>query len=408
MHIKRFVAADWSGALAQVREELGPDALVLSSREVRKRTRAFGLMARPQVEIVAAVDRDRNPDRRTSSPVPSVASPRQAAAASEGQTGVGADPSWRGLQLSRSLLEPIESEVRFLRASVESVRASREEGEQLREEIHALRRSIRQLAEAQSRDREDGTLATRLRAAGLSDVHADSLAQEASERCRRTGGPELDHVRRVLTARIDGALAPPRPDREAPVRLVVGAPGAGKTTTIAKCAGRFGREVPLALISADVSRMGADAPLRGFARRLDVPFHRAADRQALAQQIRRRDGRQLWIDTPGFARRDPEALGELQALRKAVGERARIELVVSATTREADLRAEIGRHRALEPDALVVTRWDESDDISNVVNLLLDSNTPPISWLGTGQAVPGDLAVPDPGELAGRLLGGLP
>ncbi|MGH0033745.1 MAG: hypothetical protein ACQGVK_01815 [Myxococcota bacterium] len=426
MHIKRFEAPDWPSALKRVREEFGPDALVLSSKEVRRRSKVLGWMARPQVEIVAAVDRSHRPGRATRSAGRSAegvpdrglqlerkqharwSGASAAAEAPSESPGVAPDPSWNGLLVSRSLIEPIESEVRALRRSVDSVRASHEDADRLREELHALRRTLRSLAESRAEAAGDTGLAARLHAAGLSQAHSESLAGEAAECQRRHGGNEVEHLRDVLVQRLDPVLAPPRPDRDPPLHLVIGAPGVGKTTTVAKSAGRLGRRGPVALVSADSARIGADAPLRGYARSLGVPFSRVTSADGLAKRIAHRGARQVWVDTPGLGRRDPDAMGELRKLRAALGDHARVELVVSATTKESDLRAEIELHRPLAPDALVVTRWDESDEISNVVNLLLDSHTPPVSWLGTGQAVPSDLVVPDPADVAGRLLGGLP
>ncbi len=57
MHIKRYEAATMLEAVQQVKAELGPDALILSTRTTRKRGGAFGLFGRDVVEITAAVDR---------------------------------------------------------------------------------------------------------------------------------------------------------------------------------------------------------------------------------------------------------------------------------------------------------------------------------------------------------------
>ena len=51
---------------------------------------------------------------------------------------------------------------------------------------------------------------------------------------------------------------------------------------------------------------------------------------------------------------------------------------------------------------------DETRDVSNLVNLLLDPGTPPLRWLGTGQRVPDDLGLPEPEALVERVMGGAP
>src|SRR5438445_12741954 len=59
MQIKTFRALDMRDALRAVKEELGPDAVILSTREVKSGGGAFGLFSRAVVEVTAAVDRGR-------------------------------------------------------------------------------------------------------------------------------------------------------------------------------------------------------------------------------------------------------------------------------------------------------------------------------------------------------------
>ena len=58
MQIKTFRALDMRDALRAVKEELGPDAVILSTREVKSGGGAFGLFSRAVVEVTAAVDRE--------------------------------------------------------------------------------------------------------------------------------------------------------------------------------------------------------------------------------------------------------------------------------------------------------------------------------------------------------------
>src|SRR5207247_10245447 len=57
MQIKTFRALDMRDALRAVKEELGPEAVILSTREVKSGGGAFGLFSRAVVEVTAAVDR---------------------------------------------------------------------------------------------------------------------------------------------------------------------------------------------------------------------------------------------------------------------------------------------------------------------------------------------------------------
>ena len=58
MHVKRFEAADMAEALRMVKLELGPNAIILSTRQGKKDSGVFGMFGRSFVEVTAAVDRE--------------------------------------------------------------------------------------------------------------------------------------------------------------------------------------------------------------------------------------------------------------------------------------------------------------------------------------------------------------
>src|ERR671935_101242 len=76
MHVKRFEAADMAEALRLVKLELGPNAVILSTRQIKKGSGAFGIFGRSFVEITAAVDREAiDTPRPVPQPHPSAAAP---------------------------------------------------------------------------------------------------------------------------------------------------------------------------------------------------------------------------------------------------------------------------------------------------------------------------------------------
>src|SRR5690606_8665441 len=158
MHIKRYVAATLEEAVAQVKAELGPDALVLSTRRVRRDGGLFGWLGRPMVELVAAVDRERRPDARPAAPVEP-------------------HPSWQPLALTQALLDPLEAELRALRADLERQRAAQGIPPALAAELAELRQTVEALAARGERLRDP--LARRLAAAGFAPRHARALAEAA-------------------------------------------------------------------------------------------------------------------------------------------------------------------------------------------------------------------------------------
>ena len=59
MQVRVFEAKDMASGLKLVKEALGPDALILSTRTIRGGT--FGVIGKPVLEITAAID-DQWPD----------------------------------------------------------------------------------------------------------------------------------------------------------------------------------------------------------------------------------------------------------------------------------------------------------------------------------------------------------
>jgi flagellar biosynthesis protein FlhF len=115
MHIRKFQAASVREALAEIKRALGPEAVVLGTREVRHGLFGAG------VEVTAAVDAD-----EAGAPAEPFAT--------EGRRALG------DADVERILL-PIRSELRSLRSGLRALGESAGTGELLRE-LQALRRSL--------------------------------------------------------------------------------------------------------------------------------------------------------------------------------------------------------------------------------------------------------------------------
>ncbi len=374
MHIKRFEAETMEAALAQVRETLGPDALILSSRTLQRGRGAFGLLARRSVEVQAAL--------------PRAAERAEAPPAVRGSEPGSVDGAVPGL-------------VEALRRELAALRRREPFEEEVRSELRGLRAAVGRLVEARPEATFDRAVCALARA-GLDWIHAQSLVAEWQGRSAEPAPPSLE---RVLTARLEAKLVPPRPDSAAAVRVLVGAPGAGKTTTLAKLAGRSDEgEREVAFASLDPFRIGAREQLRAYAALLDSPYRELSAPEELAEVARRHPGHAIFVDTAGRSPADAARLAPLEGLRHTLGRETAIELVVDATARGDVARAQLARFAPLAPDRLILTRLDECDGLAPVVNLLLDEHCPPLCWLGTGQRVPEDLEIAEPGLFARDVM----
>jgi len=383
MHIKRFEAATLEGALARVKAELGPEALILSTRTLRKGSRGFGLLSRSTVEVQAALDRRSRP---TAEGMPGSARPY------DGPDSMAAETDPAGLQ--RSIDE--------LRHELVQLRRREQLEESLRSELRGLREALDRHGTRDPIEAVDEIAATLARS-GLEWRHARSIAMEWREGREEEPGLSLE---RVLRRRIEARLAVPRADGAERPRILIGAAGVGKTTTLAKLAARNEEgERDIAFVSLDGYRIGAQAQLRGYAELLESPYVEVASAAELPAIVSRFSRRSVLIDTAGRARAAERRLEPLLDLRRTLGKRASIELVVDASTKRSVQDAQLERFGALEPDRLIFSRVDECGSVVEIANLLLDGGCPPVCWMATGQRVPEDLALVDPSIFSRPILG---
>lgn len=379
MHIKRFEAPTMAEALARVKSELGPDALILSSRTIRRGRHVFGLMGRTMVEVQAA--RERGSGKST--------------IASVGPTIVKRLDHDEPVYAADALLTDLRRELTLLRG-----RESFEE--EVRSELRGLRRALGGVLGAGLRGAAD-PLVESVSRAGLDWMHAESLVSKWRESGGAGGQSSLEAL---LATRIEAKLVPPRVDKKSGVRVLVGAPGVGKTTTLAKLAARNEEgEREVVLVSLDHFRIGATDQLRRYAELLDSPFREVAGAAELPEVIARYRGYSVLVDTAGRGQCAEVGLEPLLALREVLGKEISVELVIDATARREVQRAQISRFSALQPDRIILAKTDESESLIDLTNLLLDPDCPPLCWIGTGQRVPEDLALVEARHLAREALG---
>jgi len=210
---------------------------------------------------------------------------------------------------------------------------------------------------------------------------------------------------RPLDAALASVLAAPVPARpDARVRLFVGPPGDGKTTTIAKLAAherRAGRRV--ALVGTDTYRVGATAELDAFGRALGVPVMHAPTPAALVAALTTLlDADRILVDTAGACAGQGDALRELRALVDAAGPDAGRTLVASASTAHPIASQICLAYGVLAPDACILTKLDAAP-AGPWLGLLWRQGLG-ISHLASGRRIPDDLAPATPEWLARCLL----
>lgn len=407
--MKSYFARSVQKAMEDARRELGEDAILVTSRPAPVEA---GQPRRYEVVFATSAPEKPNADKPES--VVPEKPPRENRTASGSSSG--------------SSIDAVLNEIREMREQLESLRdASRASIDQAarRAADPATRQLLAQLTSADV----DSDLAQQLLAAATKRA-TDNLSSDSSP---AANGRFID----VLKAAAGGdlALKPPmrpqdlhaavaeeirklfhvdtgldaEPDKAA-IAALIGPPGAGKTSTIAKLAIHYGLKLrrPALLISTDNLRLAASEQLRAYATVLGLRFELAQSSRALGQLIEEHCGYGLiLIDTPGFtpgelSARSGEETNEI--LRFLAGRTdIRRHLVLPAPMRCTDASRVSSAYEEFGPSHLIFSRMDETVAFGPVLNEAMSSGRP-VSFFTIGQRVPEDLEVASAEGLINRLL----
>lgn len=369
MKLRRFAGNDLRDCMRQVREALGPDAVILET-----------LRGPAGVEIAAAVDASQGSARSATLDVLATDEPADVSPA----VIIGGYPEAASGPLPRS---PAGS------------RGDKHgDYEQLAAEVSSLRTLLEQQLGRlvwDDRTRRSPATAGVLRRFGQLGLDADMAERLADVAATRDATGSWTAVLRTLV----DALPIAGDDCAAAggVYAVVGPTGVGKTTTIAKLAARaalqFGAE-RVGLITTDTFRVAAREQLETYGQILGIPVRQAGDGQGLAEAVAALRDRQLvLVDTAGIGQRDPRLGEQLARLAAAPvpGDRPlRTLLALPANGDARTLREIVDVFRTIGPAACILTKTDEAASLGGAFSALIRSGLP-LAYVANGQRVPEDL-----------------
>ncbi len=184
----------------------------------------------------------------------------------------------------------------------------------------------------------------------------------------------------------------------------IGPTGVGKTTTIAKLAADLSlkHKKKVGLLSIDSYRIGAIEQLKTYAAIIGLPCMAAFSTQDVRAAARKMQNRDIiLIDTAGQSHLDRKRLMALAHLLECEP-KISSQLVISATTRRLDMKAAVERFAVLKPQTYIFTKLDETNQRGGIIDQLLDHRMP-ISFVTNGQNVPEDI-MPATRQNVSRLI----
>lgn len=380
MQIRRFEAKTMTVALRMVKEALGPEAVILSARSLKKGSGVFGTVKNVGVEVTAATD-TYNPS-----------------------AGEAASLYAKDAAAQKTVVRPTETEklkrkgvVRSFQGGLKGLTGRRK----------AVRRQVKDLSEIDQ-------MWTQLFQHFLSQEIKHETASQLIEAIKRMPHPddiiEASSVRRHLAMLIEEMGVADSRDivsaKSPKILALAGSCGVGKTATIAKLATQQTVDLKrnVALINLDNYRIGANEQLEVYARILSIPLATAGSPAELKTIVKKFSQKDLiLIDTPGISQNNSSQIDTLIEYFRAL-KSVEVHLLLSAATKEKIQMDTIARFKKLSIQRLIFTKVDESRAYGSLLNIALQSEIP-LSFLTTGQQIPEDLEVGSPDNLADLMIG---
>jgi flagellar biosynthesis protein FlhF len=382
MKIKTFYSKTMSEALREIKAALGPEAMLLSTKEVHGRSGIWGRSS--GFEVVAATDSAEDIDVFARSGARSVEEERASASELE------------PLQISPL---GIETEV-YSPAAMKKKRAAAPSAKNLKTKksiatMEAPAGEMPPEKEFPLKGRIPAAIYQDLMRCGVDSSLACKLVLNAWDSVpsgHRRSHPALMHS---IEQAAHALIAVPTTSDGMPEKKVVallGPTGVGKTTSIAKLAARLAlqKNKRIVLVTMDGYRIGAIEQLRSYANLMGVPFRFAGQVEELQKVIAENAQRDyILVDTAGRGPGDMSAMQNLAAFLKE-SETIERHLVLSATTKPSDMRQIMDRFEVCRPDHLLFTKLDETSTPGPILNELVRTRKR-FSYYTDGQRVPDDL-----------------
>lgn len=445
MRVKRYIVDTMPDAMLKIRSELGSDAVILSTKEM-KIGGFLGMFQKKKIEVVAASEDNVKPSPKANIPRPvtssmqQVATTRQAVpeayrktaqitmpASNNSETSVNQVPpspirentavkNWEDT-LRKSLDEHNMDhnpalQIQSARQSVPSSYDVKED--KLIEEIKEMKQWISQLAKQQNGQVELPETLELIKqrmleheiSTELIDIWIDEVYQQWVDSNKTLTDVQIEeNVRQKLSSFLEHRVGEGIADHTKIV-YIAGPTGVGKTTTIAKLAADqiFRVRKKVGFVTADTYRISAVEQLRTYASILNVPIEvvqSPGDVQRALQRLE--DCDLILMDTAGRNYLNEIHVAELHSLLSPSKE-SETYLVLSLTSKSQDMKKITEQFSRYGLEKVIFTKLDETESVGPMFNLMKEYPLK-LSYITNGQNVPDDLLLSNQDLLIDMIMG---
>lgn len=358
MRIKRYVVNDMQEAFQRIKEDLGKDAVIISSSKVRAKG-VRGVFGAKMLEVTAALERQ---DERN----------------------------------GQAFSQPTAQNSPF-----------HEDRPKIEKELEDMKIMLKKLLK--NSEHREGTIARWREVLEGLEINADIAEELLDTLVKDFGKEEVNDllVKEALKSRIVGLFQ--KIEAKPPQRKLfafVGPTGVGKTTTLAKLAAQyaFSMNKRVGMITIDTYRIGAVEQLRTYGNIMGVDVDVVMTPSQLYEAVKKNEGKDVvFIDTAGRSPSDSMKLSEVRTFLEVV-KPLEVYLVLSCATKKEDLKKIALDYRVLDYTSLIFTKIDETTSFGSILNVAY-GNKIPVAYLTNGQDVPEDIETAEPYKLAELILG---
>jgi len=407
-----FSAATPAAALKQAQIECGEDALVVSTKQVKKKT----LNTPALYEVVVAVE-----DAKVQS------APKRPVRTQKSTEDVLINISEAAKQISQiaKVTETNLPSRPHSKISIQEKRKSNDDVGDIKQEITKLADKIKLIQEMFWEEKsparnnlaippEFAQIYKLAKISGMGSDHLDNIMKLTLEHMPSKMRHSSESVKRYFQVLLRKMIRV-RHEREVPrgakkLIMFVGPTGVGKTTTIAKLAARFSyikeKRDKVGIITLDTYRIGAVEQLFQYAKMMRLPIEDVVDPSDFNDALRSLSHcNVILIDTVGSSQYDKDKLAKLNQFIKNSEYEIDVNLVLSAGSKLEDLKEIYKNFSFLNIDTLIFTKFDETKAFGTVFSLIHDIDRP-VSYFSVGQEVPDDIEVANSDFLVRCMLNG--
>jgi flagellar biosynthesis protein FlhF len=381
MQIKRYEVSSISEALTKIKADLGPEAIILSTKKIK------GLKT-SMLEVMAA--RDEKVD------LPGMTFNKEEPLRNK---NINEDQN--------NLLDLFRNEISELKEMVRSAQRENSLGRELEEIRETMDKFFDVLGVRKGKLEQDinQKIYYHLLAGGFSRSAACRILEAVKEKLSSHAQLTMNEALRIVENFVMKSIPVlPEGKTEKRIKTFVGATGVGKTTTLAKLAARYSlmKKKRVGLITTDTFRISATEQLQTYAKIMGVRMEVASTKEGLQKALHIFSDKDIiLVDTPGRPNADngySSLLGNLLQNRDV-----ETNLLISATSSEDNMKEIVNRYSPFGYENMIITKIDESRRFGILYDVIKKAGKP-VTYLTCGQNVPQDIEEVTPSGIANLIM----